>query len=58
MISRGGGGGMAVRIMQQDIIIVQAMSDWPNDIISTAPVSLTVDRDECFRVVGILVMVE
>ena len=44
MISRGGGGGggMAVRIVQQDIIIVQEMSDWPNDIISTAPVSLTV----------------
>ena len=35
VISRGGGGS-------QDIIIVQAMSDWPNDIISTAPVSLTV----------------
>ena len=41
MISRVGGGGMAVRIVQQDIIIVQAMSDWPNDIISTAPISLT-----------------
>ena len=33
---------MAVRIVQQDIIIVQAMSDWQNDIISTTPVSLTV----------------
>ena len=42
MISQGGGVGMAVRIVQQDIIIVQAMSDWPNDIISTAPISLTV----------------
>ena len=40
MISWGGGGGMAVRIMQQDIIILL----W--------------DRDECLRVVGILVMVE
>ena len=34
--------GMAVRIVQQEIIIMQAMSDWPNDIISTTPVSLTV----------------
>ena len=42
---------MAVRIVQQDIIIVQAMSDWPNDIISTAPGILVM-------VVGILVMVE
>ena len=45
MISRvggGRGGGMAVRIVQQDIIIVQAKSDWPNYIISTTPVSLTV----------------
>ena len=33
---------MAVWIVQQEIIIMQAMSDWPNDIISTTPVSLTV----------------
>ena len=32
---------MPVQIVQQVIIIVQAMSDWPNDIILTAPVSLT-----------------
>ena len=33
---------MAVWIVQQEIIIIQAMSDWPNGIISTTPVSLTV----------------
>ena len=44
MISRVGEEeeGMAVRIVQQEIIIMQAMSDWPNDKISTTPVSLTV----------------
>ena len=44
MISRGGGGGGGDGrgIVQQDIIIVQALSDWQNDIISTTPVSLTV----------------
>ena len=28
--------------MDRATIIMQAMSDWPNDIISTTPVSLTV----------------
>ena len=33
---------VAVRIMQQDIIIVQALYDWPNGITLTARVSLNV----------------
>ena len=35
-------GGVAVRIMQQDMIIVQALYDWPNGITLTAPVSMIV----------------
>ena len=33
-------------------------SDWPNGIISTTPFSLTGNRGEYFRVVGIIGIVE
>ena len=37
-------GGVAVWIMQQDIIIVQELYDWTNGITLTAPVSLIVGK--------------